>query len=544
LPLYDTDIGPSHPLPPEPAHLGLADDTTVLSAPGRFPQVTALAIAKEGTDSSAFVISGHNDGTVRKWNLNTSKCVWAVVHYAVPDWQQKIKGYPSTGIRGIAIRKDPLRGHGTYLRHWHATLFWRSLSRLRALSFFLSPTPYTVIFTWPWPHASEDDDSEDDVSGSIDLSTEIRVLSIRDGSRLDSIHVDSSNNVSCLVFADLSYPPSWTREGCLLVGIEEETDAPEYRDDFRDYDVKRANRKYDGNIIPFNLATMGGEELNALRGHSGPIRAMAVVPDKYLVSVSMRAGTEFPDKLIVWDLQDGGYPLRSITFVDDDFRCMPPVFSALVGGIAIYGSNVLVCGNYGDGLIPIHLNESEGHLSLDMNGVLRLGQRYYDGDNFHGHMVGSGRDAILINEAMTDAWIYDIDSLGDQSNLQQDFSEREDGVEEEEDDEEMRYLRDRSRATGKISFPRRGGAKEKKKEKKRKYLSGVDSFEGFNFYGLDEDSGRTGGPEVLAINGRYVLAGFRNGAILQGKLLPPSPGRRLSREYGTLASYSAAIPQM
>jgi hypothetical protein len=389
-----------------------------------------------------------------------------------------------------------------------------------------------AIFTWRWPESEEDDDS--------DLSTEILVLSIRDGSLLRRIKVESFNNVSCLVFARVSYPSRW--KDCLLVGIDEPTEAPEYKDNFHDYDVVRANRKYRGNILPIGLSTMGGDAFKTWRGHSGAIRSMAVVPDKYLVSISMHPDTELPDKLIVWDLQDSGLPLRSITFVDDDYRSMPPVFTALVGGIAICGSNVLLCGNYGDGLIPIHLNESKGRLSLDMKGVLRLGQRTYEGEDFHGHMVGSGKDAIMINEGMTDAWIYDIASIGDQPNLKQDFSECEDRVEEDEE-EEMRHLRDRSRAIGKISFPRRGGAEEKKKAKKRKH-GGFDSFEGFNLDNLCTVSGGTGGPEVLAINGRYVLAGFRNGAILQGKLLPPSPGRRLSREYGTLASYSAAIPQI
>jgi hypothetical protein len=524
LPLYDSDLGPSDPLPPGPADLGGADETTLISAPERLPQVTALAIAKEGTDS-AFVISGHKDGSLRKWNLNQSKCVWAIRHYAVSAKLQKLEGYPSTGIRGIAIRKDPKRGYGTYSRLWLTDLFAVPLT-------FAVSIIYSAIFTWPWPEVVEDDGS-----------TEIRVLSVRDGSLLDRIEVESFNNVSCLVFARVSYPSRW--KDCLLVGIDEPTEAPEYRDDFRDYDVVRANRNYRGNILPIGLSNMGGDAFKTWRGHSGAIRSMAVVPDKYLVSVSMHPNTELPDKLIVWDLQDSGLPLRSITFVDDDYRSAPPVFSALVGGIAICGSNVLLCGNYGDGLIPIHLNESKGRLSVDMKGVVRLGQRTYEGADFHGHMVGSGKDAILINEAMTDAWIYDIASLGDQPNLKQDFSECEDGVEEDEE-EEMRHLRDRSRATGKISFPRRGGAKEKKKAKKRKHDSGgFDSFEGFNFDNLDtvSESGGAGGPEVLAINGRYVLAGFRNGAILQGKLLPPSPGRRVSHEYGTLASYSAAIPQ-
>jgi hypothetical protein len=373
-------------------------------------------------------------------------------------------------------------------------------------------------------------------------------VSIRDGLVVESIQVESSNNVSCLVFADVSYAPHFNWEDCMLVGIEEATDAPEYKDDFRDYDVKMTSR-YEGNILQYNLSVMGGDVISSWRGHCGPIRAMAVVPNKYLVSVSMHVGYEFPEKLIVWDLQDSGMPLRSITFVYDIHRNMPPIFSGLVGGIAICGSNVLLCGNYGDGLIPIHLDESGGSLSLAMKGVLRLGQKQEGGDNYHGHMVGSGKDAILINEAMTDAWIYDIASLVDQPNLRQDFSESDDRVDTDEEEEEwMRHLRDRSRATGKMSFPRRGGAEKKKKEKKRKQEDSDDlscfGFEGFNFGSSDGDSDRTGGPEVLAINGRYVLAGFRNGAILQGKFLPSSPEREhLSREYGTLASYSAAIPQ-
>jgi hypothetical protein len=42
-----------------------------------------------------------------------------------------------------------------------------------------------------------------------------------------------------------------------------------------------------GNILPINLSVMGGEERDTWRGQRGAIRAMAVVPDKYLVGVSM-----------------------------------------------------------------------------------------------------------------------------------------------------------------------------------------------------------------------------------------------------------------
>lgn len=48
LPLYDTDLGPFDPLPPDPINLGGEHETSVISAPGRLPQVTALAVAREG----------------------------------------------------------------------------------------------------------------------------------------------------------------------------------------------------------------------------------------------------------------------------------------------------------------------------------------------------------------------------------------------------------------------------------------------------------------------------------------------------------------
>jgi hypothetical protein len=365
------------------------------------------------------------------------------------------------------------------------------------------------------------------------------VLSVRDGSVLDQIEVEIANNVSCIVFASVTY--SDRCEDSLLLGIDEQTEAPEYRDDFRDYDLDDAMDEYEGNILPINLSVMGGEERDTLRGQYGPIRAMAVVPDKYLVSVSMHSGSELPEKLIVWDLQDAGFPLCSITFFDPSQRPMQSVFSGMKGGIAICGSKVLLCGNYGDGLIPINLNERKGRLSLDMKDVLRLGQRLNDDDCFHGHMVGSGKDAIVINTGATDAWLYDIASLVNLPNHEQECDGED---EDEEHGNEIRILRDRSRAIGQISFPHRGGgAKKKKKKKKRKH--GFDGFSEFDcelFYssGMRSD---WKGPEVLAINGRYVLAGFRNGAILQGKRLPSSLGRHLLREYGTLASSSSPIPQ-
>jgi hypothetical protein len=61
------------------------------------------------------------------------------------------------------------------------------------------------------------------------------------------------------------------------VGIDEPTEAPEYKDNFRDYDVVRVNRKYRGNILPIGLSVMGGDEYKAWRGHSGAVRGMAVL---------------------------------------------------------------------------------------------------------------------------------------------------------------------------------------------------------------------------------------------------------------------------
>lgn len=165
---------------------------------------------------------------------------------------------------------------------------------------------YSAIFTWPWPHRDdplprddEDDDSGLDDSGSDDsvkINADIRVLSIRDGCDLDTIEVESANDVSCIVFASVHYCHPDRLEDCVLVGIDLDTNAPEYRDDFRDYDTDDAEDEYEGNILPINLAVKGGEERDTWRGQSGAIRAMAVVPDKYLVSVSMHFGSQIPER--------------------------------------------------------------------------------------------------------------------------------------------------------------------------------------------------------------------------------------------------------
>jgi hypothetical protein len=136
LPLYDTGLGPSNPLPPEPANFGREDETTIISAPGRLPQVTAMAVANEGKGTdSAFFITGHKDGTLRKWKPNQSECMWVVCAYHVPErLVQQTEDYLSLGIRGIAIREDQKRGHGTYLlRQWSKVLF------AVPLTFALSP---------------------------------------------------------------------------------------------------------------------------------------------------------------------------------------------------------------------------------------------------------------------------------------------------------------------------------------------------------------------------------------------------------------------
>jgi hypothetical protein len=135
-------------------------------------------------------------------------------------------------------------------------------------------------------------------------------------------------------------------------------------------------------------------------------------------------------------------------------------------------------------------------------------------------MAGSATEAVVANSDSTEAWIFSLDDLVNQKDLEQDFDEEAD---DDGDDRVRRSLKDRGRAIGTVSFPKRGGR-----------AAGNDGDEYSNDF-VDK------GPRLLALSGRYVLAGYSTGAIVQAKLLPDDGSRSVGTEYGTFAC--GTIPQ-
>eukprot|EP00290_Baffinella_frigidus_P030520 CAMPEP_0180241480 /NCGR_PEP_ID=MMETSP0987-20121128/32697_1 /TAXON_ID=697907 /ORGANISM="non described non described, Strain CCMP2293" /LENGTH=169 /DNA_ID=CAMNT_0022208499 /DNA_START=73 /DNA_END=578 /DNA_ORIENTATION=+ len=75
-------------------------------------------------------------------------------------------------------------------------------------------------------------------------------------------------------------------------------------------------------------------DLFAWRGHNHAVRALAIVPGRYLVSLSESDGSEMFQEIIVWNLRHPGQAF---------WQCKPNI--AHMHGVAIRGSNLMVFGD-------------------------------------------------------------------------------------------------------------------------------------------------------------------------------------------------------
>jgi hypothetical protein len=81
----------------------------------------------------------------------------------------------------------------------------------------------------------------------------------------------------------------------------------EWQNDYSEFELDPAYYGGEGNIVPF-YEDSGGQAMDTWCKHTGPVQAMAVVPDKYLLRLTrLLNGTS--DALMQWDLSNPGVPL-------------------------------------------------------------------------------------------------------------------------------------------------------------------------------------------------------------------------------------------
>lgn len=470
LRLYDSGIGQSDALPPKAPALRISEEAIMVSPPNDLPRVTAVAL------TGSILYTGHHDSSLRKWDLETNSVLWRVKVFR--DWTPTEPKFTEmvTGIRGITIHEGEGGLH----------------------------TLYT------WSHYIEDDTWKERKPAKIKVvnadGTLSHILSCKLGED------DSHPLISCITYGLCAEGNNWKET--LFVGLEASALVDNYETNFEDYDLEYAQDIAEGNILPIDITTR--QLLETWRGHQGSIRSLAVVTQKYVVSVSECPRTMFPESAILWDLKHRGIPLHRIDFYPSQGRCNYPPFSCVKGGIAVYGNNCLLGCEFGDVIVPIDVVDADSSPRLSTCGFANLGQRFNEESSFLGCMAGSGNLAAIANESSTDVYLFLIDTASSNPNLNRVMNKAFSAEKLNESDMRLQALKARSMAAGIISFP----LKCRTKVKKRKATEcGADSNEtsddneNSDWFGDD-----SGGPECLALSGKWLVATFGNSGIMKSEL--------------------------
>ena len=507
----DADVGPSHPVPPEPKVLGRKQDAVVVSKCNDTNQkmITVMEMAQED-DGKMVLYCGHVNGTLNKWCLKTNQLLWSkqVFENCTDDFEHFSKYIgvwlkATGGVAGLVIRQQDDGKHLLYV----------------------------------WTHAIDDDDPYPSV---------VHCLNGSDGSLVTTYtcHVgqDTKGRVAFPSIATIVVAPLWNKDekawmDTLVVGLHcSPAGLIQWNQDYSDFNLDAAQACGEGNILPFDLST--GKALETWRGHSGIIRAMAVMlQDKYLLSYSMRHGHGLPDAMVLWDLQNPGVPLSRFDFWDPSASLRKQQKYRLedISGISISGRCVLFFDNSADRIAAVKVNKNRrrGKVSLSMEGYARVGARYHEDSGSHGSMAMSGGKVALSNEVDHNCWLFDIESVCSDARLdKRDGNRRLFFGERHGDDDEDAASRQqlaRQLALGKVEFPPFAGCPPKRKKRR---LGAFESC-GFSlesnevpdddigFWITDRDDGQgNGGPVAHAMYGKWLVAGYLNGSIVRAPLLP------------------------
>ena len=497
IPEFDTDLGPSNPLPKEPPCLGKQEDAIVISkCNNRKKLVTALAITEE-SDGKSVLYSGHDDGTLTKWSLDSNEEIWNKRIYAdgTADFERYVGSSgihvrDTPGVAGIVVRSNPAsKSKQSIVYTWtdqydgfpESEFGKRGPSRLKAWS----------ATTGMYMHEFICDVGDDDegIKAYPSIATVICCKVSHFGTMVDSI----------------------------IVGLHCNCNTLDYDKSYSQFDLEEAQEFSVGNIVPF-LEHSRGREMPSWRGQGGIIRAMAVVGTKYLVSFSIHEGRGNPDSMVLWSLEEPGVPLFREDFCDPYQR---NVFKQQlcrldeVCGISVKGNELLLVDSFGDRVVAIAVEKEGSRSILKLHGYANIGSKYHEDDGFHGRMSMSlSKHAVVAMENNPTAWIFAIEGCCSNSLLDRRDGNPRDydhGYRDEEDSESLKRQRAaREIAVGKVEFPLWGGNQPTRKKKKLDHLGPIS-----NFLDYDDDSSGlgNGGPIQVAIRGRHVIAGFSNGTL-------------------------------
>ena len=433
--------------------LSREEDAALISKAKALCEVTALAVAQQPDSNSPVLYSGHSNGVMCKWNLTTNEKIWT--RRVFPDWTERSDHgdlWALLGIRGIAVKKnDEGRDH---------------------------------VYTWS--HNYEPDPG---------TPSAVKVLDGENGmlAHTLSCEVDKFEAhplISCVVFSKLKYDSDW--HDAVIVGLKATAEILEHDTVYTDFDIEEAEDFAYGNILPF----VENETEESWRGHSGTIRSMAVMPDKYIVSCSECEGHELAEMILLWSAAEPGVPIHRLDLFQGAGSFHP--ITSLQGGISISGNKILLGCERGDMIVPIDIMREGDRTVLKMRGIAPLGQRLGHHDLSNGCMAGNGNYAVINQVNTNEVWAFAIKTVGDSNILDSDLETRDSSslqIMYDDYDETQIHLRTRSIALGKVMFP----PVERKENR---------------------DDRTIVGPHVLTMKGRWVVAGYECGSILKASLLP------------------------
>lgn len=254
------------------------------------------------------------------------------------------------------------------------------------------------------------------------------------------------------------------------------------------------------------------------------IKALAVVPRKYVFSVSIQLGCVRVEAMVLWSCVEPGVPLCRRNLVNRRYRDIFDKFKTRlddVHGISVWGSDIMLADRCGDRIAVVSVETDDGHPCIQISGYGNIGNRRGDFGEFHGRMGSFGKYTIMANEAYSTVWIFEKQDCGNHKKLDTREGYALNGEFEDEDKDDPRQYAGREIAVGKVKFPLWGGnppARNKRIKRDNIFFSSMEGLQDLS--SQSKDGFGNGGPVALALRGEWLVAGFSNDTIAMAPYLP------------------------